>query len=193
MNKLSSEVNGIIDRLKELKISYLDLSKGEIKIDNITRNINEYQKGGFLSESSSDLFSEISPINQNGGHNLFSETSELNENNKNNLFSETSAYDQHLSNKLFSETSEFNQNGGNNLFIKKNNKNSDMYSETSELKKVYSNMDTLQSITELQDSQLDLDIFKKSIKQQKGGSINFNKKILNEIGINSSSTSSVCE
>ena len=185
MNKLSSEVSEIIDRLKELKISYLDLSKGEIKINNTIHKLNKYQKGGFLSESSSDLFSETSPVNQNGGS--------ASDSRRNNLFSETSEFNENKKNNLFSETSEFNQNGGSNLFLKKFNKNSDMYSETSELKKGYSNMDTLQSITELEDSQLDLDIFKKSINQQKGGSFNFNKKKLNEIGINSSSTSSVCE
>ena len=165
MDKLT-EIKGIINKLKELKISHIDFLKNEIIIDRQKYNLD--QQGGFFSESSSDIFSETSNINQNGGNNLYSETSSMKFSFNNN----------------FSDTSIFKQN-------------SDIYSETSELKNSLkggnTEVDTLQSITELEDSQLDLDIFKKSLNNQNGGFINFNKQKLNELGINSSSTSSVCE
>jgi len=198
MNKISSEVNSIINKLRELKVSYIDLSKDQIKINNVMHKLNNsHQMGGFINESSSDIFSDTSIINQNGG-NLFSETSAMNNNDNNNkVFSETSAMNENENenenkNKVLSETSAMSENGNNNLFLK-NDKINNMYSETSELNKKYSELDTLHSITELENSELDLDIFKKSLNQQKGGSLIFNKKKLNDIGIKSSSTSSVCE
>ena len=108
-----------------------------------------------------------------------------------------------VNNKLYSETSGINFSFNNNLSETSIfRKNSDIYSQTSDLKSSFKggyndlDMDTLHSISELEESNLnlDLDIFKKSINSQKGGSINLNnKQTLNQIGINSSSTSSVCE
>ena len=195
MNKITPEVNSIINRLKQLKISHVDFLKNEIIINKQKINLN--QQGGFLSESSSDLFSETSAMNQKGGNQDYSETSDMSQNVGNQIYSETSITNQDGGNQIYSETSVMNNSFKNNLsetsIFKKN---SDIYSETSEFKNSLKggDLDTLQSITELEDSQLDLDIFKRSVNKQQGGSINFNnKQKLNNIGINSSSTSSVCE
>jgi hypothetical protein len=226
MNKITPEVNSIINRLKQLKISHVDFLKNEIIINKKKINLN--QQGGFFNESSSDLFSETSNMNQKGGNLNYSETSDMNQNVSNRnysetsdvrqnvgnrnysetsdmnqiignqIYSETSIINQNGGNQIYSETSIINQNGGNQIYSETSifKKNSDIYSETSEFKNSLKGgvIDTLQSITELEDSQLDLDIFKRSVNKQQGGSINFNnKQKLNNIGINSSSTSSVCE
>jgi len=211
MNKITPEVNSIINRLKQLKISHVDFLKNEIIINKKKINLN--QQGGFFNESSSDLFSETSNMNQKGGNLNYSETSDMNQNVSNRNYSETSDVRQNVGNRNYSETSDMNQiignqiysetsiinqNGGNQIYSETSifKKNSDIYSETSEFKNSLKGgvIDTLQSITELEDSQLDLDIFKRSVNKQQGGSINFNnKQKLNNIGINSSSTSSVCE
>jgi hypothetical protein len=227
---MQTEIKSIVNRLRQLKVSKINLLKNEVIING--NKINLGQKGGFLSESSSDLFSETSVINQNGGNmteldesetpsfvqndaNMFSETSEnMNEILDNQIYSATSSVVQNGGN-LFSETSEimservnnkiYSETSGVNFSFKHNlsetsifKKNSDIYSQTSDLKSLlkggYTEMDTLHSISELEESNLDLDIFRRSMKSQKGGSINFNnKETLNQIGINSSSTSSVCE
>ena len=226
MNKQKLEINQIISKLKELNISKIDLSRNEITINKQKFSLG--QQGGFMSESSSDLFSETSVLNQNGGNNnLFSETSEFTGNLGNNIYSETSVtMNQNSGSKNYSETSDFNPNYKNKIYSEtsvtmnqnggkkslysdtssfvgsfKNNlsetsmfkQNTDMYSETSDFKGGNTDVDTLHSITELENSQLDLDIFKKHSNQQKGGSLNYNKLKLNAVGINSSSTSSICE
>ena len=168
MEKLSSEIKELLKKMKELKITHYKNDNGNEEIIVNNQKITLKQEGGFnnMDDSSSDLFSETSNIKQNGGYSI---TSEMNFPLKSNL----------------SETSVFK-------------KTSDIYSMTSDLKDInfkggYSkDYDTLQSLTELEDSQLDLDIFHKSNSLQKGGSINMKQK-LNAIGINSSSTSSVCE
>jgi len=194
MEKLSSEIKELLKKMKELKITHYKNDNGNEEIIVNNQKITLKQEGGFnnMDDSSSDLFSETSNIKQNGGYSI---TSEMNFPLKSNL----------------SETSNIKQNGGYSItsemnFPLKSNlsetsvfkKTSDIYSMTSDLKDInfkggYSkDYDTLQSLTELEDSQLDLDIFHKSNSLQKGGSINMKQK-LNAIGINSSSTSSVCE
>jgi len=194
----------IINELQKFKINSIDFDKKIIIIKqkqynfanmhDIVKAINN-QTGGLFSESSSDLFSETSAMNQNGGN--YSETSAMNQNGGN--YSETSSIRFPLKHN-YSETSAMNQNGGNYSETSELTQNSDIFSKTSELKNNFKggnynyNNDTLQSITELEDSQLDLDIFKRSYKKQNGGSYDINnKQNLNAIGINSSSTSSICE
>jgi hypothetical protein len=192
MNKQKLEINQIISKLKELNISNIDLSRNEITINKQKFSLG--QQGGFMSESSSDLFSETSVLNQNGGN--YSETSDFNPNNNNKIFSETSVTINQNGGKksLYSDTSSFVGSFKNNLSETSMFKqNTDMYSETSDFKGGNSDIDTLHSITELENSQLDLDIFKKHSNQQRGGSLNYNKLKLNAVGINSSSTSSICE
>ena len=121
------------------------------------------------------------------------ETSETSETCKNNdiiggaMFSDTSSVLNKKGGAMFSDTSsELYKKGG-------------FYSETSNLEQNggYNASDTLNSISELQirkkqatqSTQLDLNIFKKTNNMQNGGA---NKNKLKAIGINSSSTSSMC-
>jgi hypothetical protein len=133
---------------------------------------------------------------QNGGSKNYSETSDFNPNNNNKNYSETSVTMNQNGGKksLYSDTSSFV--GPHTKILSETSlfkQNSDMYSETSDFKGGNTDIDTLHSITELENSQLDLDIFKKHSNQQRGGSLNYNKSKLNAVGINSSSTSSICE
>ena len=133
------------------------------------------QRGGNKSIFKSSKYSETSSAKYTDISN-FSQTSSVNYNGRSDKYSDTSALGQ-IGGYGDSDASIFIQNGGEG-------------NETS---------DTLRSISELKDrkkvsskSNLDIGIFKK-VQQQSGGSTNELKKRMMEAGINSSSTSSVCE
>ena len=153
----------------------------ELPIKKSNENLSDIEStirpGDLLSEDS-----EKHEIQKGGNKNIF----------RSSKYSETSSQKySNLSN--ISKTSSLNFNG-----------RSDRYSETSELQQIgagnsIDSIDTLRSLSELNgrknkssNYQLKLDIFKKA---QKGGEKleqDINKKIM-ELGIHSSSTSSICE
>jgi len=165
-----------------------------------------------IQNENNNIFSETSSVTNSfkQNNNIFSETSSVTNSFKQNggVFSETSSVTNSFkqSNGIFSDTSDDNLENSN---IKSLFKNSDNYSETSILPisqnggKInnFNESDTLKSITEFNlntesetESELDLNIFKKLNQGQKGGMIENNMKLkLKELGINSSSTSSLCE
>ena len=192
----------------DISISLNAIQNENTDIFSETSSLNQY--GGNLSETSSVTNSFKHRVNN------FSETSDDNLENSNNkrLFknggnlSETSSVTNSFKQNggVFSDTSDDNLENSN---IKSLFKNSDNYSETSILPisqnggKInnFNESDTLKSITEFNlntesdtESELDLNIFTKLNKGQTGGMIGNNMKLkLKELGINSSSTSSLCE
>jgi len=136
--------------------------------------------------------------NRNFNTDMYSETS-VNpiKNMKGGIYSETSSF--HENNIVYSKTSSYNPNmsinGGFNV-----RNNSDMYSATSNLGlkggfKIGKELSDAIDSTELKLSDsLDTNIFKKS--SQNGGNVSSGNKLKNkmkEIGIKSTSTSSICE
>lgn len=166
-------------------------------------SIKKMDGGSFLSDTSSfnmSMNSLKSKNNNNRNFNtdMYSETS-VNpiKNMKGGIYSETSSF--HENNIVYSKTSSYNPNMSVNGGFKINN-NSDMYSATSNLGlkggfKLGQELSDAIDSTELKLSDsLDTNIFKKS--SQKGGNVSSGNKLKNkmkEIGIKSTSTSSICE
>jgi len=171
-------------------------------------------------ETENQMSKELMPgLIHKGGNNIFktlkySDTSSimysdlLNSSNtsqntftpRNNKYSETSSMEQ-LGGKNSFKTAKYSETSPMEVLRGKHIFKTAKYSETSPMEQLggKSDSDTLNSISELKDiranskkSNLNVDIFKKT---QSGGSNNkqnLTKKIM-ELGINSSSTSSVCE
>jgi hypothetical protein len=193
-----------------------ELEKNKPVEYSVTSEMDTVENDYFPSDTSSIMFSSkekiikpfkmnersdsaTSDMNETVGSMVPSTTSEEEPREKNkqkggkNIFKTLKYSD--TSSVMYSELSKYSITSANTFVASKNN-----FSETSPMEQLGGKVesDTLNSISELGErklnskkSDLNVDIFKRS---QKGGSSNKNilKKIA-ELGINSSSTSSVCE
>ncbi len=201
---------GNFSETSPMSANYSNVGLSETSYSNMGNNL---RGGNFSDTSPMDLnlrggnFSDTSPMSMNLRGGKLSDTSPMNENYNNMGFSETSPMGMDLS----------SMKGGKNL--KKNynqvRTSSDVYSVTSNLPNGFGSSGFVQNqfrggaLTESEtinfssDSNLDTSIFKKpsslnnSNSQQKGGSVKTNSNNLRnqmkDLGIGSTSTSSVCE
>jgi hypothetical protein len=199
----------IVKKMKELNINSINIGEGEILFGN--NNVYSINKLYSTESDNSDQFSStsVAPVlsSEIKNPNFLSETSEivpgLSETSEEPR-KQTGGYGSIFKSSKYSDTSSAKFTDVGNLSQTSSvnfNGRSDKYSDTSVLAQNGGNgfetSDTLRSVSELKErknlskSNLDMGIFK---KMQSGGSSNLEiKKRMMEVGINSSSTSSVCE